>query len=60
MRLRRRDVSTAEEIAKLLIAANARRHPGRRGMLMTAPLVVLCGKHRGDFGLFDQDGAPSA
>jgi hypothetical protein len=54
---RRPATSSSEDIAKLLRTARVQQ-AGRGGTLMTAPVIVACGKHRGDFQLFARDGTP--
>jgi hypothetical protein len=54
---RRPETSSSEDIAKLLVTARVPR-ARRGGTLMTAPVVVACGKHRDDFQLFNRGGAP--
>jgi hypothetical protein len=53
---RRRHTSTADGVAQLLSTAMVDRRSGRGGTLMTEPVVVVHGRHRGDFELLDQDG----
>ena len=54
---RRPEASSSEDIAKLLLIARVS-HARTGGTLMTAPVVVACGKHRHDFQLFNRDGNP--
>jgi hypothetical protein len=54
---RRPETSSSEDIAKLLVTARVP-HARGGGTLMTAPVVVACGKHRDDFQLFNRGGTP--
>jgi hypothetical protein len=52
---RRPETTSREDIAQLLRTARVP-HTGRGGTLITAPVVLACGKHRDDFQLFARDG----